>query len=345
MNFGKKRELMINIGVIGCGQWGPNHIRNFSSFSNSRVAICADLNPSRLRAMQKLYRGLDTTKSYREILKRQDVQAVVIAVPSVHHYQIVRESLLAGKDVLCEKPLCLDGGDARELIRIAKSKKRILMVGHVFLFNPGVRKLRELIQKKNCGSVYYLHAERTNLGPFRTDVNSVWDLASHDVYISNYLLGMRPREVSARGGKYLQRKLDDVAFISLVYPNGVLANIHVSWLDPRKVRQITVVGDKRMMIWDDLDHAGPVKVYDRKVVHHYYNTFGEFALLAKEGDITIPKVDLAEPLKIQDAHFLECVHRRHEPLAGSGREALETVRILSAIQKSIAKGGAPVPVA
>jgi len=334
--------MMINLGVIGCGQWGPNHIRNFSQVQDTRVLMCSDLNRNRLRVMKESFRTVHPTAHYKDILKHPKIDAVVIATPSASHYKLVKESLLAGKDVLCEKPLCLHEKHARELIQIAKRKKKILMVGHVFLYNSGIQALKRLIQRKHCGQIYYLHSERTNLGPFRQDVNAVWDLAAHDVSIFNYLLGARPIEVTARGGIYLQKKLEDVAFITLTYPKKILVSIHVSWLDPRKVRQITVVGDKRMAIWDDLDQTGPVRIYDRQVVQkYYYETFGEFQLLAKEGTITIPKVDLYEPLKVQDKEFIKAVQTRHQPLS-DGTTGLEVVKVLKAAERSLARRGAPV---
>ncbi len=331
---------MINVGVIGCGQWGPNHIRNFNS-EESRVIACADLSDERLRAMKKNFPSIHATKNYRDILNHPKIKAVVVGTPTHTHFKFVKESLLAGKDVLCEKPLCLTEREAKDLNALARKKKLVLMVGHVFLFNAGIRKLKELIQKKQCGQLFYLHSERTNLGPFRTDVNAAWDLASHDISIFNYLLGAMPLEVSARGGKYLQKNLEDVVFISLTYPKGVLVSIHVSWLDPRKVRQITIVGNKRMLIWDDLDNVGPIRIYDREVQKYFYQSFGEFHLLAKEGTITIPKINLYEPLKAQAGHFLDCVRKRKEPLTNA-KSGLEVVSVLAAAQKSLSKRGAPV---
>ncbi|MCM8775512.1 MAG: Gfo/Idh/MocA family oxidoreductase [Candidatus Omnitrophica bacterium] len=342
----KKKEgvIMINLGVIGCGQWGPNHIRNFTNLANCRVLACADLNDKRLKSMKVLFRTIHPTKDYLEIIRHPKIDAVVVATPSSTHYRIVKECLTAGKDVLCEKPLCLKKSEAKELIDLAGSLKKILMVGHVFLFNAGIRKLNELIRSGECGRIYYLHAKRTNLGPFRTDVNAVWDLASHDISICNYLLNAMPVDVSARGGKYLQAGIEDVAFVCLKYPMGILANIHVSWLDPKKVRQLTVVGDKQMIHWDDLDNVGPIKCYDRKVEpHYYYETFGEFYLLAKEGNITIPKLNLHEPLKAQAVHFLECVQSRKEPTS-DGKTGLDVIRVIDAIQKSLAHEGTPVPI-
>lgn len=335
---------MIRFGVIGCGQWGPNHIRNFMSFPESSVIMCADLNSQRLSTMKNLYRSITTTLHAADILRNADIDAVIICTPTETHFKLVKQSLEARKHVLCEKPLCLKVQEAEELNRLAKRHNRILMVGHVFLFNAGIKRLREMIQHKKCGRIFYLHSKRTNLGPFRTDVNSVWDLASHDVYIFNYLLNALPEEVSARGGCYLQKSLEDVSFISLIYPKGILVNIHVSWLDPRKVRQITVIGDKKMLIWDDLDTAGPIKIYDRQVVPSYhYETYGDFHLLAKEGNVTIPKLSLFEPLKAQDAHFLECVRTRKMPFV-DGKSSQQAIRVLEAIQKSLRKKGGPVRV-
>ncbi len=336
-------KSMINIGVIGCGQWGPNHIRNFGHLAGSRTLMCADLSDKRLKAMKETFRNIHPTKNYREILDHPRIDGVVIATPTATHYRFVKEAILAGKDVLCEKPLCIHEEEIEELIDLAQKKKRILMVGHVFLYNSGILKLSELIQNGSFVRLYYLHSERTNLGPFRSDVSSVWDLAPHDIAIFNYLLGGEPVEVSARGGRYLQKKLEDVAFVSLIYPRGILVNIHVSWLDPRKVRQITVVGENQMVIYDDLDNVGPIKIYDRHVQPQFYEGFGEFQMLVKEGDITIPKISMQEPLKAQDAHFLDCIRTRKKPLS-DGKNGLEVVRVLTAIQKSLEKNGAPVQI-
>lgn len=334
---------MIHMAVIGCGQWGPNHVRNFSHLAGSRTLMCADLDTHRLKVMKETFRYIHPTTDYREILRHPKIDGVVISTPTQSHYKLVKESLLAGKDVLCEKPLCTEIKQAEELIRLAQKKKRILMVGHVFLFNAGIQKLKELMSQKTFGKLYYLHSERTNLGPIRSDVNAIWDLAPHDIAIFNYLLNSSPVEVSARGGKYLQG-LEDVAFISLLYPKNILVNIHVSWLDPKKVRQITVVGSKRMLTWDDLDNAMPVRIYDRTVVQHYYETFGEFYLRAKEGNITIPKIDLYEPLKTQDAHFLDCIIKRKQPLTDA-KSALSVLKTLKAIDESLTRRGAPAKVA
>jgi len=306
--------------------------------------MCADLSESRLSVMKGSFSNIVATKNHKEILRNPEIDAVVVSTPTSTHYKLVKDALKAGKHVLCEKPTCTRPEQVRDLIQLAKEAQRVLMTGHVFLYNAGIQKLKEYLNKKMAGRIYYMNAVRTNLGPFRKDVNAAWDLAAHDISIFNYLLGSVPIEVSAVGGRYLQKDVEDVTFINMTYPKGIVVNVHVSWLDPRKVRQITIVGDKKMLRWDDLDNVGPVKIYDRRVVRdEYYKSFGEFNLLTKEGDIRIPNVKLHEPLKAQAAHFLECIERKKEPLTG-GTESLNVVRVLYAAQRSLAKRGSPVKV-
>jgi predicted dehydrogenase len=335
----------MHIAVIGSGHWGPNHIRNFSSLPGVQVVAAADLDEQRLAAVARTYPTLRTVRDYQELLADRQIDAVVIATPTWTHYQITKEALLAGKDVLCEKPLAIHSAQCRELAERAAAKSRVLMVGHVFLFNPGIRKLHDLVEEGKTGRIYYAHATRTNLGPIREDINASWDLACHDVSIFNYLFGSAPIEVSATGGRFLQRDIEDVAFLSLFYPEGLLANIHVSWMDPKKVRQITVVGDKTMLVWNDLDPEGPIRIYDKGVIQEpYYETFGEFQLLLRDGEISIPKVRMTEPLHLEAEHFAACVRERKNPLCDVG-SALDVVRTLEAIDASLAARGQSVKVA
>jgi predicted dehydrogenase len=330
---------MVNIGIVGCGHWGPNHVRNFSSFPNSKVLTCCDLDKKRLSHIKKMYPVVKTTMDYKILLRDANIQAIVIATPTSTHYKLSKEALLAGKDVLCEKPLSLTVKESQELISIAKAKKRILMVGHVFLFNSGIRKIKESIDTGLLGRIYYLRSARTNLGPIRNDVNVVLDLAVHDISIFSYLLSKQPVAVNATASKILRENLEDIAFISLHYPESILANIHVSWLDPRKVREITVVGDKKMAIWDDLSTTDMVRIYDKGVIKEpYYDDFGEFQLLLREGDVSVPKINPVEPLRAQSLHFIESVENRRTPLC-DGKNGLDTVKVLEAIQKSLANKG------
>jgi len=335
---------MIRIGIIGCGHWGSNYVRLLSAFPDVELAACADSGKERLRAIAATHPNVKTTQEARSIIADQTIDALVIATPTSTHYDFARQALEAGKDVLCEKPLAATAEQCDRLADLADARGRILMVGHIFLFNPGIQKLREFAETREYGKIYYMHSTRTNLGPFRTDCNVIWDLAPHDTSIFNYLLDSQPTEVAARGMAFLQPNVADVTFISLTYPNDVLAQIHVSWLDPRKVRQITIVGDKKMVSWDDLDHVGPIKVYDKRVTREpFYESFGEFVLLAREGDITIPKVPTPEPLKVEVTHFLECVRTHTLPLT-DGRNGADVVRVLEAAQKSLNANGAPVEV-
>jgi predicted dehydrogenase len=332
---------MINVGVIGCGHWGPNHVRVFSQLRDSRVAACADLDPKRLESIRENYPDVKLFKDYRELLSVPSLDAVVVAAPTGAHHAVVKAALEANKHVLCEKPLCTRSQEADELVALAGARQRVLMTGHVFLFNAGVVKLKELVARGEPGRLYYLRALRTNLGPVRRDVNSVFDLATHDIAIFNFVLGSQPESVSAVGGRFLQQDIEDVAFISLRYPNNILGHIQVSWLDPKKLREIVVVGDRKMVIWDELAPAGPITIYDKGVDRPQdYADFGQFQLLMREGDITIPKVRAEEPLKVQNRFFLKCLAEGRLPM-NDGPFAVEVVKVLEAVEQSLKDGGAP----
>jgi predicted dehydrogenase len=334
----------LGAAVIGCGHWGPNHIRNFSSHKQARVLYCVDMDTRRLEAMAELFPTVEATTDLTRVLGDPRVDVVVIATPTSTHFALTKQALESGKHVLCEKPLAASGAEAEQLVTLSRAANRLLMVGHVFLFNAGIVKLRELVVGNELGRVHYLHATRTNLGPIRQDVDCVWDLATHDVSIVNHLLHQLPVEVSARGGCYLQDGKVDVAFITLKYPDQVLANIHVSWLDPKKVRQLTIVGDRKMITWDDMAPATPITIYDKGVVREpFYKDFGEFQLVTKEGDVLIPKVRAEEPLRAQTNYFIGAVATGKLDLCGP-EEGVAVVRVLEAIQKSMAGNGAPVTI-
>jgi predicted dehydrogenase len=336
--------LPVRVGVIGCGHWGPNHIRVFSQLPGSSVVACADLDERRRVAIAGQYPGLVAYSDHRKMIEEVRPDAVVVAAPTRAHFSIVQAALEAGCHVLCEKPLCADVEEARQLEALARERNRVLLVGHVFLFNPGIRKLKELVDAAVPGRPLYLRATRTNLGPIRRDVNCVYDLATHDIAIFNYLLDAVPVSVSANGAAFLQPGIEDVAFITLRYPGDILASIQVSWLDPKKIREIVVVGDKKMAVWDELSPAGPVHLYDKTVARQpFYDDYGQFQLLAREGDIVIPHVAAAEPLKVQNRFFLECVRSGTTPFAGPDF-AVAVVRVLDAIARSLRAGGASVPV-
>ena len=333
---------IISVGVIGCGHWGPNHVRVFAQLPGSRTVACADPDANRRAAITTLYPQVRAFESFQEMLTQGGVDAVVVAVPTRLHHAVVKECLEAGKHILCEKPLCIEPFEADDLAQCAARVGKILMVGHVFLFNAGIRKLKELTRSEGMGRVNYLRATRTNLGPIRSDVNSVYDLATHDISIFNWILDCEPESASAVGGCFLQSGIEDVAFISLRYPGNILANIQVSWLDPKKLREIVVVSEKKMLVWDDLASPGPVSIYDKGVDRPPdYQDFGQFHLVAREGDLTIPKVRLEEPLKAQNRFFLEAI-RSGRLLENDSRFTVGVVRTLRAIDRSIKQGGAAV---
>jgi predicted dehydrogenase len=336
---------VIKVGVVGFGHWGPNHVRVFSQLREARVVSCADLDSKRLEVIREQHPEVRAYKDYRQMFREVEIDAVVVAASTKAHASIIRDALEAGKHVLCEKPMCVEAKEGEELLALAEHKGLILMVGHVFLFNPGIIKLKELLRWADAGQLYYFRALRTNLGPIREDVNSVFDLAAHDVSIFNFLLDTLPETVSANGGVFLQKGIEDVAFISMRYPNNVLASIQVSWLDPKKMREIVVVGDKKMIVWDELSSPGPVMIYDKGVAREpYYDDYGQFHLLAREGDITIPRVRPEEPLKVQNRYFLQCV-KENKIKMSDGRFGLGVIKVLEAIIKSMKQNGASVAVA
>ena len=337
---------MVTVGVIGCGHWGPNHIRIFSHLPNGKASMCADISTDRLKAIKTLFPQIQTTTDHKDILQHPEIDAVCIAVPTDLHFAFAKEALESNKHVLCEKPLALTPEECEILKNLAIQNKKVLMVGHVFVFNAGIILLKKYIQDGELGSIQYAHSERTNLGPFRYDVNALWDLAPHDISIFNYLLNSSPVSVSARGQKCLGTSLEDLAFATLEYPNNILVNIHVSWLDPKKVRQITIVGDKKMVAWDDLDNLGPIRLYDKHVEKTalFYETYGEFQLLSKEGSITMPKVSISEPLKTQNQYFIDCIERNVMPELADAQKGFDVVKTLCAIQQSMDNRGVPIAV-
>lgn len=324
--------MMLNIGIIGMGYWGPNYIRVLSSLKSCSLAWCSDLDESKASLCQ----GARFTKNYREMLSDPKLGAVVICTPTSTHYEIAMDALKAGKHVLIEKPMTTDSKKAAEMAGLAEKKGLRLMVAHTFLYNPGVRKLKEYVDNGTVGDLVYFSAERRGLGPIRRDVNALWDLAPHDVSILLYLTGRKPDSVMAVGRSYVKKGREDVVFATAVYSNGLIANIHVSWLDPYKIRTTTVVGSKKMVVFDDVSNE-KVKVFDKGVEFGPAGSYGEFKEIVRDGDILIPKVDGAEPLKVECEHFIDCVKSGKKPLSDA-RNGADVVRVLEAMQESLGTG-------
>jgi predicted dehydrogenase len=338
---------MVNVAVIGCGHWGPNLIRNFAKVSNARLHTLCDLRVERLETLRSLYNPLKITEDYHPILEDPEIEAVVIASPASSHYQVAKESLLAGKHVFVEKPLALRVSECEELIATAEAKRRVLMVGHVFRYNAAVWKLKEYIQGGELGEIHYIYSTRLNLGRVRNDLNAMWNFAPHDLSILLYLLEEEPLQVSARGFSYLQNEIEDVVFMILNFPGNIGAHIHISWLDPSKVRRMTIVGNRKMAIYDDVSIEAKIRIYDKgikKVNNHSslaLSDYGGFQLQVRSGDIYIPKIDFVEPLYTECSHFIECIKEGKKPLT-DGYEGLRVVRILEAARLSMEEEGMPV---
>jgi len=336
---------MINIAIIGCGYWGVNHVRVFSELPDAKLVVVCDANEERLRTMRDRYPLISTTTDWTEVLENKWVDAVVVATPADTHFELTRQCLLHKKHVLVEKPITTNVSDAEALIKTAEEQDRLLMVGHTFLYNEGVRKLKQLVSDESFGKIYYLHATRTNMGPFRHDVNALWDLAAHDVAIFNYLLDAQPQWVSAVGSRALGNGREDVAFATLNYAPNIIANIHISWVDPNKVREVVVVGGQRRIVFDDMNNSERVRIFEKGVAPAKLEaaSFGEFRLLVRDGDIISPRVEVSEPLKNLNAHFLDCVASGKDPLT-DGRNGLAVVKVMTAIDQSLARKGAPVEI-
>jgi predicted dehydrogenase len=335
-------QKMLRIAVFGAGHWGPNLIRNFHNHQTSEVAWVVDRDTARLELTRSRFPDIGVTQDAAAVLNDSEVNAVIVATPTTTHYEIAAGALRAGKHVLVEKPIATSVAEAEELCELAECGGRILMVGHVFLFNAAIRQVKEALDAKELGRIFYLSMVRTNLGPIRMDVNAAWDLASHDLSIANYWLQSPPLSVAAHGGSWINSGIEDAVFAHLWYPDDVMVTLHVSWLSPRKVRDITVVGEKGMLTFDDMNLSEPLRLYDKQVTDRltpgFIDTFGSFRTSIREGDIRIPRVAVGEPLKAECDHFLECIVSGARPIT-DGQSGAAAVRALAAMDRSIRNDG------
>jgi predicted dehydrogenase len=331
---------MVSIAVVGAGAWGKNHIRVFSELPNVRLKYICDQDSSKLSSIQKTYPQSKMVENLDPILQDPEVKGVVVASSALSHYPLAKQILNADKDVLVEKPIALNLKDAEEMLEIAEKRKRILMVGHLLIYHPVVDRLKKMIASGELGKVHYIYTQRVNLGVIRKDENALWSFAPHDLSVILYLLEEEPTIVSAHGESYIQNGIEDVVFLNLHFSDGKIANIHLSWLDPHKLRRITLVGSKKMVVFDDMEASEKLKIYDKGVESLSYETYGEYLSL-RFGDITIPNVKIVEPLRAEAEHFIQCIELRREPKTG-GRDGLRVVNILIAAQQSLEKKGFPV---
>lgn len=332
---------MSEIAVVGIGGWGKNLARNYFQIGEANLRYVCDLDEKKLEVALSQYPGVRTTTDFDEMLKDPELDAVVIATTGPTHYDLAKKALLAEKDVYVEKPFVLEVEQAQELIELAESTNRILMVGHLLEYHPVVVKLKEMIESGDLGDIYYVYSQRLNLGTVREDENALWNFAPHDISVILYLLGKEPVDISARGQSYLQDGVEDVVFCTLTFPDNSMANIQVSWLDPHKVRKLTIVGSNKMAVFDDLEANEKLKVYDKGAqLSSDYDTYAEYIGL-RFGDITIPYIRTGEPLRAECMHFLECISNRTQPVS-DGYDGLRVVRVLDAAQRSLKMNGAPV---
>jgi predicted dehydrogenase len=330
----------INVGVIGCGYWGPNLIRNFVELPSANLVAVADLRADRLVHIKSRYPGVETTDDYLDLFS-MPLDAVVVATPPSTHFAIARACLENDLHVMVEKPLTLSSEDALALIELAGERGLTLMVGHTFEYNAAVRVLKDLIDSGELGDILYVDAVRVSLGLFQQDLDVVWDLAPHDISILLYLLDSDPVLVSAQGADCIFRGKHDIVYLHLEFANRVLAHVRVSWLDPCKVRRITVVGSQKMVVYDDVENLEKIRIYDKGVdAPPYTDTYGDFQCSYRSGNVVIPHLHLVEPLRVECEHFVNCIVRDTRPLT-CGRSGLKVVRILEAAERSLYYGGMP----
>ena len=341
---------MTKIAQLGCGYWGPNLLRNFSAQADCHVKWVAEEDPKRRDYVAANYPKTQTTPHWQDTINDPEVDAVVIATPASTHYALGKACLEAGKHLFVEKPLAMCVPEADELVHLAAARERILMVGDTFLYNAAVRYMKQLLTDGELGEVYYIYSQRLNLGQVRTDVNAWWNLAPHDISILLYLMeGALPVSVSARGVHYIQPKIEDVVFAILTWANRVTAHVHVSWLDPSKTRKMTIVGSRKMLVYDDVSDD-KIAVIDKGVdrvpkagERMDYDYFNNYQLLHRAGDILLPRIHFKEPLQVEAAHFLECVRTGQTPLSGP-KHARGVVSVLEAGQTSLLDQGKVVHV-
>jgi predicted dehydrogenase len=329
-----RRSMNKNIAVVGCGYWGKNLVRNIAQLGALHT-VC-DLEQQKLEKLKPVYPSVNVETDYKKVLENNEVKGVVIASPVGQHYPMARQALLAGKDVFVEKPLTSNSADALELVELAEKQELILMVGHIMLYQPAVQRLKKHVKAGDLGDIYYLYSTRVNLGQVRSDESALWRLVPHDISMMLYLLDMNPEVMDAQGISYVQPGLEDVVFVTLKFSQNILANIHASWLDPHKIRQLTVVGSKKMAVFDDMEQELKLKIYDKGVAAGYDMSSLAGTLPLRSEGVYISQVDLTETLLLECQHFLDCIEKRKQPLS-DGKQGVIVVQTLEKIQQLLSR--------
>ena len=332
---------MVNLALIGTGAWGRNLLRNFAHLQGAHLRVCCDSDVDQCKTTLNGYRGIRMETDPEVIFADPEIDAVAIATPAVTHFELARRAIESGKDVFVEKPMTLTYEHAVELVEAADAGERILMVGHLLEYHAAVDKMKELLDTGELGDPYYLYSERLNLGRIRSDENALWSLAPHDISIILYLLDEEPIDVAAQGAAYIRPDIEDVVFLGMRFPGNKFAQIHVSWLDPHKIRRTTLVGSKRMVVFDDMQGSEKIKIYDKGVDPNGRFVGYAESLSLRFGEVVVPALKMTEPLKRECEHFVECVTNRTTPRS-DGRDGMRVVRVLDAAQRSLKTGGLPV---
>jgi predicted dehydrogenase len=332
----------LNIGVVGCGYWGPNLVRNFRSLPDCCVPIICDVSQERLQHLKTLYPDIEGDTNFENLLNDTTLDAIVVATAVKHHFPMARSSILAGKHTFIEKPLATSVSECEELIALAKQKGVVLMVGHTFLYSPAIRKIKEIVANGDIGTIRYISARRLNLGLFQKDINVAWDLATHDISIILHIFDELPISINCRGAAHITPGIEDVTSMNLEFSEEKSAIIQSSWLDPKKVREMTIVGSDRMIVYDDVAPQEKIKIFDVRVERPpHYDTFAEFHYAYHYGDMYSPYIKQDEPLKAECQHFLDCIRTGQAPLT-DGHKGLEVVKILEASSASLKLQGSPI---
>lgn len=330
--------MSINIAVVGLGYWGPNLLRNLFEIRRCHRLIACDMDAAKLDRIKTRYPSLEVETDFKNLLADKDIHGMIIATPVSTHYPLAKAALEAGKHVFVEKPMAASSEMAASLIDIADRQKRVLMVGHTFEYSPPVLKIREIIKSGALGEVYYISASRVNLGLHQKDVSVIWDLAPHDFSSLFFWLNESPVRVSALGRDCVQKGIPDVAFINMEFPSGALAHVQLSWLSPSKLRRTAIIGSDKMLVYDDTETTEKVKIFDKGVNYKDPETFGEYHLSYRTGDVISPRIDTYEPLNKEMMHFIDCCENGTTPQT-DGRNGLRVVRTLEAAELSLRSNG------
>lgn len=330
---------MVNIGFVGLGSWGINLLRALKGIENANIKSCCDKNSVALEKARKLSPSSNFTQKFDDLVCDKSIDAIVIVTNALTHYELALKAIEKGKHVLVEKPLAMRVKDTSQLVNLAAKKGIKLMVGHLLEYHPAVEKIKELISKGELGKIYYIYSTRVNFGILRSDENALWSLAPHDISMVNYLLDKEPIRVSAYGQSYLQKGIEDIVFINLQISGKILVHIHISWLDPLKIRRLTIVGSKKMVVFDDMESSEKVKIYDKGFKQKKDSFLTPLtSLVVRFGDIVAPKIDMSEPLKRECEHFIWCILKNKNPRS-DGIDGLRVTKVLTAAQTSLNENG------